>query len=119
MIRRGVTKSKTQGFVRKRVLPVIFPAGEGTSASPIGHVPHVAADVEKSPGLLLREWETAEAGGAMERPEAGSKVVDRAAGNAKLGAIVAVSPGESQQNMSTPITNGNLLLTLATFRRFV
>lgn len=85
-----------QGFVRKRVLPVIFPGGEGNAAaSPIRDVPRVAADVENSNAeLLLCKWGSAEVGAATGRPEAGSKVVDQAAGDGKLGALVAVSPGE-------------------------
>lgn len=90
----------TQGFVRKRVLPVLFPAEGGAHASafPIRDSSSVAAGVGDGQGpLLLHAWGGAEGGEVSPPPEAGSKIVDRAAEDGKVGALVKASPGEPRE----------------------
>lgn len=76
-----------QGFVRKRVLPVLFPAGAKTCFEP-----SAVSDKGESQGLLLSRWD-----GVAAPPEAGAKVVDRAAEDGRLGTLVSVSPGERRR----------------------
>ncbi|CAM9286295.1 unnamed protein product [Laminaria digitata] len=83
-------RTQFKGFVRKRILPVIFPMeANGGSTSPVEHASDsaVAGDAEKSRGLMLASW-----GSGVGPPEAGSRIVDQAAGEGKLGTLVAVSP---------------------------
>ncbi|CAM9726824.1 unnamed protein product, partial [Ectocarpus sp. 12 AP-2014] len=77
-------RTQFKGFVRKRVLPVLFPEGAQTSFGP-----SAASDEGESQGLLLSRWD-----GVAAPAEAGSKVVDRAAEDGRLGALVSVSPAE-------------------------
>lgn len=86
-----------QGFVRKRVLPVLFPAeGAHATASPIRDSSSVAADAGNGQGpLLLQAWGAGKGEVAPPPPEAGSKIVDRAAEDGKVGALVKASPGKS------------------------
>ncbi|CAM9171040.1 unnamed protein product, partial [Ectocarpus sp. 13 AM-2016] len=77
-------RTQFKGFVRKRVLPVLFPEGAQTSFDP-----SAASNEVESQGLLLSRWD-----GVAAPPEAGSKVVDRAAEDGRLGALVSVSPAE-------------------------
>eukprot|EP00752_Nemacystus_decipiens_P009573 g8553.t1 len=87
-------RTQFKGFVRKRVLPVLFPV-EGvahTSATPIRNSSCVAADEGNGQGpLLLHAWGGARKGDVAEPPQAGSKIVDRAAQDGKVGALVKVS----------------------------
>lgn len=79
------------------MLPVLFPAevGAPTSASPVRDGASVAAaEAGDSQGpLLLRAW-GAERGEAAPPPAAGAKIVDRAAADGKVGALVKASPGK-------------------------
>lgn len=93
--------------MRKRILPVLFPAeGAHTSPSPVRDVSSVAAEAGNSQGpLALHEWEApAGRGEAAPPPEAGSKIVDGAAGDGKVGALVTASPGKprERESMSKP-----------------
>lgn len=88
-----------QGFVRKRVLPVVFPAegGAHTPASPIRDSSSVAAEAGNGQGplLLLHAWGGAEEGEVSPPPpDVGSKIVDRAAEGGKVGALVKASSGK-------------------------
>lgn len=88
-----------QGFVRKRVLPVLFPAeGAHTSASPILDGTRVAADAGNNQGgFLLRAWGAKPGEVGAPPPEAGSKIIDRAAADGKVGALVKASPGKTRE----------------------
>lgn len=82
--------------MRKRVLPVVFQTeGDGSSISPVENAAVSAAGkAEKGQGLIPLPW----ASGAAP-PEAGLRLVDQAAGDTKLGTLVAVSPGEPARAM--------------------
>lgn len=81
------------------MLPVLFSAGGAqTRSSPIRDAPSVIADAGNGQGVLLYTWDSETA--VVAPPEAGSKIVDRAAGDGKLGAVVAVSPGEPRKRAS-------------------
>lgn len=85
-----------QGFVRKRVLPVLFPAGEAQPPpSPILDASCVTGDAGNGQVGLLCTWDSENADVAP--PGVGSKIVDRTARDEKLGAVIAVSSGESRK----------------------
>lgn len=82
------------------MLPVLFPAGGAqTSPSPILDASYIIADEGNDQGVLLYTWDSS--AGTVAPPEAGSKIVDRAAQDGKLGAVIAVSPGEPRKERQT------------------
>lgn len=85
--------SLPQGFVRKRILPVLFPGEEiRLSLSPIKNVSSMFSDAREGEELVQSTW-----GLGVAPPAAGSTVVDGAAGDGKLGILVAVSPGRRKR----------------------
>eukprot|EP00903_Cladosiphon_okamuranus_P009194 g8781.t1 len=87
-------RTQFKGFVRKRVLPVLFPVeGADASASPIRISSSVAADGGDRQGpILLQAWGAGKGEVAPPPPEADSKIVDRAAEDGKVGTLVKASP---------------------------
>lgn len=78
------------------MLPVIFPEGGAqTCPSPILDASCVTADAGDNQGALLYTWDSERA--AVAPPEVGSTIVDGAARGGKLGAVIAVSPGETRE----------------------
>lgn len=74
---------------------MLFTGKEGgdISASPMRSVSIGVDDARKGQELVQSPWGVDSAG--VEPPVVGSNIVDRAAGDAKLGALVAFSPGKS------------------------
>lgn len=78
-----------QGFVRKRVLPVLFLTQEiDAPALPVLKAPGVVEDPKCLNALVHLE-------AGVVPPAAGSGILDREKGDAKLGALVAAAPGKA------------------------
>ena len=65
--------------------------GDGGSTVPVGGASNdvVTGDAEQGQGLVPASWAS-----GVGPPEPGSRIVDHAAGDGKLGTLVAISPGE-------------------------